>query len=385
MMRRRPTPGRRVLVAWCAGLLTAGVLLPIQPASAQSSRPGSVVVIANGWSPADAGAAAPLAGRFSGVMLYASAESLGAATVNALRTLVPSRVILVGGVAALSADVEAEIRRLMPAATVERLSGTDRLDTAARAALLAPAPLKNRPVVMANGWSPSDVGTAAPLAARLGGSVLYASRNALGRPATEALRQFSPSQVILVGGNAALSGDIDAELSKLLPGVPAQRFAGIDRVDTATRAALYGNRTGLAAVIADGWSTPDVGVAAPLAAALGGSVLFSSATAHPANTHAHTQLAPSEVVLVGGSARGVSSPPGASRSRITGADRIELAAQAALLAHRRMLDERRNPRTVPGEEREKVLRLAGRQLDGTPLDISTLAGRDVLLWLWSPF
>ena len=384
---------RHALVALIIAALVAVVLSPIRAVSAQSSGSGVVVVIANGWSAPDAGAAAPLAGRLDGVMLYASTDSLGSATVSALGTVSPSRVILVGGAAALSAEVEAEVRRLVPDATVERLSGADRYDTAARAASVEPTVAQNRPVILANGWSPSDVGIAAPLAARLGGSVLYAAKDVLGASAAAALERFAPSQVIIVGGTGALSGDIDTALAELLPDVPTQRFAGVDRIDTAARAALYGNApTGRPVVIADGWSTPDVGVAAPLAAALGGSALFSSEGAHESLSHALEQLVPSEVVLVGNSVLtdGLNEdlsrlPLDTPRTSISGADRIEIAADAALLAHSRILLSRYDTRTDPVEDRSKVLRLAATQIDGELLDVSVLAGRDVLVWFWSPF
>ena len=388
-----PRPWRAAVVGLCIAALVAGALSPVRAVSAQSSNSAGVAVIANGWSAPDAGAAAPLAGRLDGVMLYASTDSLGSATVSALGTVSPSRVILVGGAAALSAEVEAEVRRLVPDATVERLSGADRYDTAARAASVEPAVPQNRPVILANGWSPSDVGTAAPLAARLGGSVLYAAKDVLGAPAAAALERFAPSQVIIVGGTGALSGDIDTALAELLPDVPTQRFAGVDRIDTAARAALYGNApTGRPVVIADGWSTPDVGVAAPLAAALGGSALFSSEGAHESLSHALEQLVPSEVVLVGNSVLtdGLTEdlsrlPLDTPRTNISGADRIEIAADAALLAHSRILLSRYDTRTDPVEDRSKVLRLAATQIDGELLDVSVLAGRDVLVWFWSPF
>ena len=401
--RCRVVTWRRAAAGLCVAVLVAADFAPVGPVSAQSGGSG-VVVIANGWSAPDAGTAAPLAGRLGGVMLYASTESLGAATVSALGTVSPSRVILVGGAAALSAEVEAEVKSLLPDAAVERLSGADRYDTAARAASIEPAVAQGRPAILANGWSPSDVGTAAPLAARLGGSVLYAARDVLGGSASWALERLAPSQVIIVGGTGALSGNIDTALAELLPDVPTQRFAGTDRIDTAARAALYGARTGLPVVITDGWSTPDVGVAAPLAAALGGSVLFSSASAHEGRSHALEQLVPSEVVLVGNSvlSDGLAEdlnrlPLDTPRTHITGADRIEIAAEAALLAHSRVLLSRYDPPSVPVEDRPS-LRNIGRitlddegnrvgplQINGQPFDRSVFAGRDVLLWLWSPF
>lgn len=96
-----------------------------------------------------------------------------------------------------------------------------------------------KPVVIANGWSPSDVGTAAPLAASLGGSVLYANTASLGDPTVDALKQLKPSEVILVGGIKALAADIETELAQVVPNVPVTRLAGTDRIDTAAKAALH--------------------------------------------------------------------------------------------------------------------------------------------------
>lgn len=96
-----------------------------------------------------------------------------------------------------------------------------------------------KPVVIANGWSAPDVGTAAPLAASLGGSVLYASADSLGDPTVDALAKLKPSQVILVGGTKALTADIETELGQVVPNVPVTRLAGDDRIHTAALAALH--------------------------------------------------------------------------------------------------------------------------------------------------
>ena len=95
-----------------------------------------------------------------------------------------------------------------------------------------------QPVVIANGWSPSDVGTAAPLAASLGGSVLYSNKDSLGSPTVGALEELKPSEIILVGGTAVLSQKIVDQLGRVVPNVPIERLAGRDRIDTAAKGAL---------------------------------------------------------------------------------------------------------------------------------------------------
>lgn len=98
---------------------------------------------------------------------------------------------------------------------------------------------QNQPVVIANAWNAPDVGTAAALAARLGGTVLYANADSLGAPTVEALKRLAPSEIVLVGGTSALSKDVETALDGVLPNIAVQRLAGRDRIDTAAQAALY--------------------------------------------------------------------------------------------------------------------------------------------------
>ena len=316
------------------------VLKDASPASAQPTAPGGVVVIANGWSPSDIGTAAPLAGRLDAAVLYSSSDSLGTTTVTALERLQPARVVLMGGRAALTDGVAAQVRSAVPGVEVRRLSGTGRVDTAARSALAAPVVSANRPVVIANGWSPPDVGVAAPLADSLGGSVLFAHKRSLGDATVDALQRLRPSRVIIVGGTAALDVGTEAELGSAIPGVPTQRLGGVDRTDTAGQGAeLADLAAGSPVVIASGWSSPDVGVAAPLAAAIDGTVLFSYRASLGEYTTAVLQhLAPKQVTLVGDTdavTREVHAEiakllPSTIVQRISGRDRRVTAAKAAL-------------------------------------------------------
>ena len=332
---------------WCVAALVLGAgsaIVPVgaRPVAAQPAASGGVVVIANGWSPPDVGAAAPLAGRLDAVVLYSSSDSLGAPTVAALGRLRPARVVLMGGTAALSESVADEVRSVVPGVDLRRLSGADRLDTAAQAALEAPAVPAGRPVVIANGWSPPDVVVAAPLADSLGGSVLFAQKSALGDATAAALRRLRPSQVVIVGGTAALDASIESQIGSAAPGVAAQRLGGAARPDTAGRGAeLADVAAGSPVVIASGWSTHDVGAAAPLAAAIDGTVLFSYRSSLGEHTAAMLRrLAPNQVTLVGNTdaipsavqAEVAEVLRSATVQRIAGDDRKATAADAALYA-----------------------------------------------------
>lgn len=96
-----------------------------------------------------------------------------------------------------------------------------------------------KPVVIANGWSPSDVDRCAARCVA-GRQCAVREHNQLGRyPTVDALEQLKPSEVVLVGGTAALSADIVTELDEVVPDVPVTRLAGDDRIHTAALAALH--------------------------------------------------------------------------------------------------------------------------------------------------
>ena len=329
-----------------AALLTAvGAVLVPASGSSHASQPAAksgVVVIANGWSPPDVGAAVTLAGRLDAVVLYASTDELGTPTVSALRRLRPARAVLMGSTAALSENVTAQVRTVAPGAEIRRISGSDRFDTAALAARARPTMPRGRPVVIANGWSSPDAGVAASLADALGGSVLFAGEHSLGPSTMDTLLWLDPSQLIIVGSSAVLGSSIETALHTAVPGVPVLRLSGVDRADTAALGAQLARGAARGpVVIANGWSPPDVGVAASLAAAVNGTVLFSNHTELGRFTSTYLRnLATSEVLLVGGhrvlpssiEAEVSSLLPSATVRRTYGPDRMETASNAAFYA-----------------------------------------------------
>lgn len=67
-------------------------------------------------------------------VLYSETNALTTPTENRIRALAPRAIVLVGGSAALDTSLHARLRTLAPAATIHRISGSDRIDTAVRAA-----------------------------------------------------------------------------------------------------------------------------------------------------------------------------------------------------------------------------------------------------------
>ncbi len=322
-------------LAFAVLALVAAVLAPT--AAAQSRNVGTVV-IANGWSSADSAVASALAAlesdsRSDAVVLYASRRELSTRVANYIEDHQPSEVILVGGTAALSSNVQTDVADIVGSSAVRRIEGRDRFDTAAKA-----VPSTATTFIVANGFSAADTGVAAALAAtRDDAAVLLAEADSLTEHTERIIREQEPLAVEFVGGTAVLAAELADRVMELAPSIRrVPRHSGASR--TATAAAAAPNRS-TTLVIANGWSPADMGVAAAYAAITSNAaVLYSETDSLTTPTENRIrELAPRAIVLVGGSAaldnslhaRLHSLAPAATLHRISGSDRIDTSVRAA--------------------------------------------------------
>ncbi len=266
------------------------------------------LALANGGSPSDVGAAVGLVagGVVDALVVADSVDALGEGAAGVLSSVLPSGVLVVGGQAAVSDGVVAHLRVLSPGVVVERLWGATRVGTAAVAARrVLGAGGDTVRVALASGWSLADVGAAASLVAAGGAdAVLYGSPDSLGDETAQLLEDYRPQRIEVVGGPAALSEQVRAEaVAAAGPQASARRLWGATRVETAARVArTAAGDCVAAAVIANGWSEPDVGAAAALAAAWGDSVVLyaqSPTELGDATRQAVADIAPQGITLVG--------------------------------------------------------------------------------------
>ena len=265
-----------------------------------------VLAFASVGSLSDVGTAASLvaAGGADAVVLVGS-DGLSVSAADVVRDAAPVRAVLVGGTAVLPAEVGSRIEELSDGVSVERVAGTDRAATAAEAARRVAAGVQELTVVLANGWSLADVGVAASLVAAGGADVvLYGGIDALGDATADALGELAVSELIAVGGTAALPQTV-VDAAAAAAGVSdARRFSGSTRMHTAARAARAGAGDCTdTVVIVNGWSDADVGAAAALAAALeDAAVLYTqdADTAGDVTVSALERLDPVRIVIIGG-------------------------------------------------------------------------------------
>lgn len=194
------------------------------------------VVLAAGYTFADAVVAGPLADALGSPLLTTGAEGLDDRVATELRRLRTHEVILVGGPAALGEPVVDALGDL--GIETERLAGDDATGTAAvvaervwrlrgtgageRAALVAlgshPEPVRAWPDALTAGWA----------AAVLDVPVLLVTPD---EATGETLASADGADLVLVGGEFAITPEVEGQLAEVAGDV--DRWAGQDRFGTA--------------------------------------------------------------------------------------------------------------------------------------------------------
>ena len=314
------------------------------------SESTAVVIVANGWSPSDIGVAAALSARTpDSAVIYTAGDRLSVSARDLLVDYLPASVIVVGGEAAVSDAALVSARRASEVDAVERLTGATRSDTAAAVArrILGTADAGGATVIVANGWSPADIGVAAVLSARTPRSaVVYTGPGSLPEATERLLAEERPARVVIVGGDAAVRPAVESQIRAAAPGVVLERVSGATRTGTAAGVARRflgpsqaAVTEGLTVIVANGWSPSDIGVAAALSARTDGSaVLYTQGSRLSAEAEAVLRdYQPARIIFIGGTAaisghtkdRARAVAPDATAPRYSGSTRTQTAAFVA--------------------------------------------------------
>lgn len=216
----------------------------------------------------DALAAVALAAQLDAPLLLTRSTALDPEVADVIGELGPSRAFLLGGTSALSEDVFAAIDALVD--DVERISGPTRFATAAAVARAVGPPANATAVVtlgqLADGVAWADALSAGAYRGRM--PLLLTRRDALPDETRTALIDLGVTQVVVVGGTAAVSDAVLAEIDAI-DGVSARRVRGPNRYATSAAVAadaldLFGQVADV--VVATGRNFPD-GLAAGAVAA----------------------------------------------------------------------------------------------------------------------
>ena len=252
------------------------------------AAPGSAPLGDNLWNEGDDG------GNAAPVLLVTRTKIPGA-TAAALSDLDPSRIIVVGGSGSVSHEVYDELGNYTN--NVERLSGANRYATAAAVAERWPT---GSPIVfLASGENYPDALTGGAVATRANAPILLTRSGKLPNATAAALTDLAPSSVVILGGTAAVSADVEAAVAAIVP--DTRRVGGTDRYDTAALLAERYESDVDRAFVATGSAYPDALTGSSLAGYEGAPLLLTRADRLPHSTEAALDaLSPQGVAVFGG-------------------------------------------------------------------------------------
>ncbi|QDO87485.1 hypothetical protein FNH13_03320 [Ornithinimicrobium ciconiae] len=263
-------------------------------ASADAFEPGvDTVYVATGADFADALSGSALAGHLGAPVLLVKPDGVPAVTATELERLAPGKVVVLGGTAAVSDAVMAQVGTHAEG-NVERVSGANRYATAAAvAARFTPG----EHLYVATGAQYADALAASAAAGAAGEPVLLVTAHGVPNATAETIASIDPTRITVVGGTGAVPAEVVTELEQL---AEVTRVAGTDRY--ATAAALSELRPQAdGAVLATGQDYPDALTGAAYAAQGNVPVLLVKPDAVPAATRSELhRTAARELLVLGG-------------------------------------------------------------------------------------
>ncbi|SEM65845.1 N-acetylmuramoyl-L-alanine amidase [Mesobacillus persicus] len=181
----------------------------------------NTVVLTNYKAFADALSGASLAYKENAPILLTTSNKLETASLNEIKRLNPSKVILIGGSGSVSDEVVTTLKEL-GIQDIERIGGKDRFEVAYHIAKRLGTTQK---AVIANGMNFPDALAIAPYAAKSGYPILLTRNNELPIQMGKAIKELNIRETIISGGEASVSKSV----ANQLPNV--KRIGGSDRYE----------------------------------------------------------------------------------------------------------------------------------------------------------
>ena len=204
-----------------------------------------VVVIASGETFPDALAAAYAAGLANAPVLLTAKDTLPSPTSAAITSLAATKAVIVGGTGAVSTAVEQKLEA--DGVSTERIAGANRYDTAKEVAVSGgpdvvgttggPLPPAVKTAIVVSGETFPDALSAGPMGFAGKFPILLTPKANLAPEAEDALTELAIEAVLIVGGTASVSQDVQSAIEDME--ITVTRIAGSSRSETATEVADY--------------------------------------------------------------------------------------------------------------------------------------------------
>ena len=199
----------------------------LYPSGFSSSKSQKTVVLATAFGYADALSAGPLAMYYDNApILLNPVDKLNTDVLNEIKRLKSTKVVLVGGEVALSANVVNQLKKAIPTIVIERVSGETRYETNEVINSKLPKP---KGIFIASGTNFPDALSATSIAVMQGWHVVLSN----GTSYTDAINdQVYSKPTVIVGGKTVVSTGLEEKIKVQAGADNVTRLAGIDRYGT---------------------------------------------------------------------------------------------------------------------------------------------------------
>lgn len=223
----------------------------------------STVFVASGEEFPDALAVGAVAGTVEAPLLLTKHDALPASVEAEIDRLNPGKIVVIGGSAAVSNQVVAELRDHSD--TVTRIAGSDRYETAARVSA-AYFDVALDDAFVASGTDFPDAVSAAAIGGALHAPVLLTAPHSLPDATADELERIDARRIMVVGGSAAIDEATAQDVGEFIF-AQAFRVAGANRYETSARLSFlaYEHRTANTVYLASGRGFADAVTGAPVA------------------------------------------------------------------------------------------------------------------------
>ncbi|MGB3764884.1 MAG: cell wall-binding repeat-containing protein [Ornithinimicrobium sp.] len=178
------------------------------------SKGASVAYVATGVDYPDALAAAARAGHNDAPILLTGRSGLPAVTKQALRTINPGRITVVGSTSDVSSSVASQLRGYSKSGDVQRVSGDNEYEVAANLANYYPHGVDV--VYVATSRDYPDALAGAGRAGSLGGPVVYVDRNSVPRATKDVIEDLDPERLVVLGGEDTIYPAVTRSLENVI-------------------------------------------------------------------------------------------------------------------------------------------------------------------------
>ncbi|BDR74926.1 cell wall-binding repeat-containing protein [Clostridium tetani] len=232
------------------------------------------------------------------IMLTGNNESSSKEAIEYIKNNVDKKgnVYILGGIASVNSTIENTIKN--NGYNIKRLSGEDRYGTC-NSIVKEFGVKEGTPVVIVNGLNFADALSVSAPASIKGYPVLLSGNGALPEYAKSIIKTAKPSEVFIIGGEGALSKNIEDEVKKIYSSSKITRLSGKDRYETSLKVNKYfdNNET---VIMASGINYPDALSGSALAGKLNASLLLINAGSLNNQIKFINKEKTKEVILLGG-------------------------------------------------------------------------------------